>query len=111
MRTPPHPSGVQAKDGGFSAGGESGDDLCAGRLLRSRGCFFASLEVLRELAMTTDQSAHAAGDVGFGEVLLGAGEDAVGGAELDQLAEPEEAGKVGDAGGLLHVVGDDHDGV
>ncbi len=30
--------------------------------------------------------------------------------ELDQFAHEEEAGVIGQAGGLLHVVGDDHDG-
>src|SRR5665213_2122231 len=30
--------------------------------------------------------------------------------EFDQAAQQEEAGVVGDAGGLLHVVGNDHNG-
>ncbi len=37
-------------------------------------------------------------------------EDDVGAVELDQAAQQEEAGVVGDARGLLHVVGDDHHG-
>ena len=42
--------------------------------------------------------------------FLGRLEDLGGGAVLDELAEVHEAGEIGDAGGLLHVVGDDEDG-
>jgi hypothetical protein len=58
-------------------------------------------------------SAEAAGDVVLGLLLRsGSGaEDLSVSAELDQLAHEHERGVVGDAGGLLHVVGDDDDRV
>ena len=51
------------------------------------------------------------GDVVFGLVLGGVGEDLLCFVELDQLPQVEERGHVGDSGGLLHVVGDDDHGV
>jgi hypothetical protein len=59
---------------------------------------------------TEEGLAGAAGDVVFGAGLGGAGEDGGGLVVFDEFAEPEEAGVGGDAGGLLHVVGDDDDG-
>src|SRR5689334_17141631 len=62
-------------------------------------------------------SAEAAGDVGLGRLVVGVGEHLAGGVELHEVTglagglEVEEAGVVGDAGGLLHVVGDDDDRV
>src|ERR1700759_2334144 len=55
-------------------------------------------------------SAEAAGDVGLRPRVAGCGEELRRGAELDHLAGQEEGGEVADAGGLLHVVGDDGDG-
>src|SRR5258708_4776590 len=54
-------------------------------------------------------SAEPAGDVVLGASIARRGEDLVGLVELDQFAEIHERGLVGDAGGLLHVVGDDGD--
>ena len=56
------------------------------------------------LAVTT-------GDVVFCLLLGRVGEQRVGVAELDQLAHVHERGVVGNARRLLHVVGDDGDGV
>src|SRR3954454_25006052 len=50
------------------------------------------------------------GDVVLGALVVRGREDLLGRPDLDELAEPEEPGAVGDAGGLLHVVGDDDDG-
>ena len=63
------------------------------------------------------RSAEAAGDVVLGGLLLRGGKEFGGVGVLDQLAgltgpgEVEKRGAVGDPGGLLHVVGDDDDGV
>src|SRR3954463_6082393 len=56
-------------------------------------------------------SAETAGDVVLGPSIARRGEDPVGVVELDQFAEIHEGGLVGDARRLLHVVGDDGDGV
>src|ERR1700712_2716419 len=56
-------------------------------------------------------SAEAAGDVVLGASIARRGEDLVGFAELDQFSQIHEGRLVGDARGLLHVVGDDGDGV
>src|SRR5882757_4343304 len=56
-------------------------------------------------------SAEPAGDVILGASIARRGEDPVGVVELDQVAEIHEGGLVGDARGLLHVMGDDGDGV
>src|SRR4051812_15847852 len=48
-------------------------------------------------------------DVLLGPPVLGRGEDLVGQTELDELAVEQERREVGDARGLLHVVGDDDD--
>ncbi len=55
--------------------------------------------------------AEPAGNVVLGASIARRGEYLVGVVELDQLAEIHEGGLVGDARGLLHVVGDDGDGV
>src|ERR1051326_2306729 len=51
-----------------------------------------------------------AGDIVFGLFLRRAGEDSAGGVKFDQFAQVKKGGEIGDAGGLLHVVGDDDDG-
>src|SRR6266436_1834123 len=56
-------------------------------------------------------SAKSAGDVVLRASIARRGEDLAGLVELDQLAEIHEGGLVGDARGLLHVVGDDRDRV
>src|SRR6202162_3275025 len=56
-------------------------------------------------------SAEPAGDVVLGAAIARRGEDLVGFVEFDQLAEIHEGGLVGDARRLLHVMGDDSDGV
>ena len=56
-------------------------------------------------------SAEAARNVSFGVFVFGIGEDLGRVAELFQFAAQKEAGLLGDAGGLLHVVRDNHDGV
>src|SRR5574343_2046535 len=53
---------------------------------------------------------HAAGDVVFCALVLRLDEDLVGLAEFDQFAQVHVGRVVRDAGGLLHVVGDDQDG-
>src|SRR4051794_13467502 len=56
-------------------------------------------------------STEPAGDVVLGASIARRGENLVGFVELDQLAEIHEGGLVGDARRLLHVMGDDGDGV
>src|SRR5262245_13164554 len=51
------------------------------------------------------------GDVVLGTLVPGIGEERPGGSELDQLAQEEKARVIAHPGRLLHVVGDDHDGV
>src|SRR5580704_14675155 len=55
--------------------------------------------------------AEPAGDVVLGAPVTGRREDLVGLVELDQLAEIHEGGLVRDARRLLHIMGDDGDGV
>src|SRR5438552_3837455 len=55
--------------------------------------------------------AKPAGNVVLGPSIARRGKDPVGVVELDQFAQIHERGLVGDARGLLHVVGDDRDGV
>src|SRR6202453_4285095 len=56
-------------------------------------------------------STEPAGDVILRASIARRREDLVGVVEFDQLAEIHEGGLVGDARGLLHIVGDDRDGV
>src|SRR6188768_4057873 len=56
-------------------------------------------------------SAETARNVVFGALLFGPREDHVRAVVLDQLTQVEERREIGDARGLLHVVGDDHDRV
>src|SRR5256885_3299015 len=56
-------------------------------------------------------SAEPAGDVVLGTSIARRGEDFAGLVEFDQLAKIHEGGLVRDARGLLHVMGDDGDGV
>src|ERR1700733_5499542 len=55
--------------------------------------------------------AEPAGDVVLGASIARRREDLIGLVELDQLAEIHERGFVRDARGLLHIMGDDGDGV
>src|ERR1700759_1193030 len=55
------------------------------------------------------RSAELAGHVALGALVVGVGEDVLGRAALDELALEQEGGLVGDARGLLRVVGDDDD--
>src|SRR6185312_539636 len=57
------------------------------------------------------RSAETAGDVVLRALFARRGENLLGLVELDQFAEIHEGGLLGDAGGLLHVVSDDDDGV
>src|SRR5690606_39169384 len=56
-------------------------------------------------------SAETAGDIGFGELVLGVGEHLFSIVHLDQLAQVEIGGAPGNPRRLLHGVGDDGDGV
>src|SRR5580704_14183308 len=56
-------------------------------------------------------SAEPAGDVVLGASIARRGEDLVGVVEFDQLTKIHERGLVRDPRGLLHVMGDDGDGV
>src|ERR1700723_3719745 len=56
-------------------------------------------------------SAEPAGDVVLGASIARRGENLVGFVEFDQLPEIHEGGLVRDARGLLHIVGDDGDGI
>src|SRR5580698_11157013 len=56
-------------------------------------------------------STEPAGDVVLRAAIARRREDLVGGVEFDQFTEIHEGGLVGDPRGLLHVVGDDRDGV
>src|SRR6266404_613148 len=56
-------------------------------------------------------SAEAAGDVVLGASIARRREDLVGLVEFDQLTKIHKGSAVRDAGRLLHVVGDDYDGV
>src|SRR5229473_784137 len=56
-------------------------------------------------------SAESAGDVVLSASIARRGENLAGFVEFDQLTEIHEGGLVGDARGLLHVVGDDRDRV
>src|SRR5436190_1760401 len=55
--------------------------------------------------------AEPAGDIVLRTSIARRGEDLVGFVELDQLTKIHEGGLVGDARGLLHVMGNDRDGV
>src|SRR3990172_2919176 len=60
-------------------------------------------------AIVASPLAEPARDVVLGARIARLGEQRVGRRVLDELAQVEEGGHVGDARGLLHVVGDDHD--
>src|SRR6266849_7090291 len=55
-------------------------------------------------------SAEAAGDVGLRARITGCGKELRRGTELNELTGEQEGGEVADARGLLHVVGNGHDG-
>src|SRR5436305_359576 len=62
-------------------------------------------------AICAAPSAEPAGDVILGTAIGRGGKDPAGLAEFDQLAEIHEGGVIRHARGLLHVMGDDHDGI
>src|SRR5215216_3728513 len=76
---------------------------------------FACLSMICSKKPASTFSDHAlakpAGDVVLGASIARRGENLAGFAELDQLAQVHERGLVGDTRSLLHVVGDDRDGV
>src|SRR3954471_13912257 len=63
------------------------------------------------MSVQSPPSAEAAGDVILGAPVVRRGEHPAGGVELDQLTEIHKGGEIRDPRGLLHVVGDDHEGV
>ncbi len=65
----------------------------------------------RRIADGALDSAETAGDVVFGQLVLGIGENLIGFADFDQIAEMEISGALRHASGLLHGVSDDDDGV
>src|SRR5258707_15871356 len=65
----------------------------------------------RVATAASSTSPKSAGDIVFGLALARRGEDLLGGAGLDDLAEVEKRGEIRDARRLLHVVGDDDDRV
>ncbi len=66
---------------------------------------------LAKVVMSWNSSAEAAGDVGFGELVGWVGEDPVGLVHLDEPAQVEIGGALGDPRCLLHGVGHHDDGV
>src|SRR5574343_140104 len=62
------------------------------------------------LSFMSFSSAHAAGNVVLGALVLRLDEDFIGLAEFDQFAQIHVGGVIGDAGSLLHVVRHDQDG-
>src|SRR6056297_619700 len=85
--------------------------ICAWMVSRSRSkdetiCCWSDIGMILILA-----SADAPGDVAFGALILGVGENGPGVAVFDKVAEMEERGLLADAGGLLHRVRDDHNGI
>ena len=83
---------------------------CFGKVLGVRGLLSRSPRRVSRTSPTFLRLTEATGDVALGAFVVGIGEDVVGVAELDQLAEEEETGFMGDTGCLLHIVGDDDDG-
>src|SRR3970040_767924 len=76
------------------------------RSLRRSSSYFLSVCSALMISLLT----KSAGDVVFRLPFLGGREEFGGRAAFYQLAEGEKSGVVGHPGGLLHVVGDDHDG-
>src|SRR6202011_3190357 len=62
-------------------------------------------------SLAGDRSAESARDVVLGAPLTRRSKHLAGQVKLDELAEIHEGSEVGNPGGLLHVVGDDHDRV
>src|SRR2546428_2267907 len=77
--------------------------------IASRVCLSASSSSWKCRGMTPPILPEPPGDVIFGPRVARVGEDRAGHPELHQLPEKEEAGRLRDPGGLLHVVRDDHD--
>src|SRR5690554_2786919 len=59
----------------------------------------------------TGSSAETAGNVGFGQLVLGVGEHPLGIVDLDEFAQMKVGGALGHPRRLLHGVGNDGDGV
>src|SRR5689334_8463597 len=78
--------------------------------IASRVCLRASSSSWKCRAMAASALPEPTGDVVFRSLVAGGREHLLGDPELDELAEQEEAGPLGDPRGLLHVVGDDRDG-
>src|SRR2546425_2846001 len=72
-------------------------------------CLSASSSSWKCRGMTPPILPEPPGDVIFGPRVARVGEERAGHPELHQLPEKEEAGRLRDPGGLLHVVRDDHD--
>src|SRR5688572_9730157 len=77
--------------------------------LMSRSSFSNAVTMWLDMISNLSRSVEAAGDVIERAVVFGIGEHIRGRAGLDQVAEIHEGGHIGDARGLLHVVGHDHD--
>src|SRR5947209_9275917 len=75
--------------------------------MRSRRCFNSSMSLSKWRCMSAEPSR----DVIFGHLFFRVHENRIRLRVFDDAAEHEEGGAVADAGGLLHVVGDDDDGV
>src|SRR6202163_346212 len=73
-------------------------------------CSFITIAVVLA-APTQAASAEATGNVVLRAPVVWRGEYLAGGVELDHLAEIHEGGEIGNAGRLLHIMGDDRDRV
>src|SRR5438045_2688797 len=81
--------------------------------MRSRRSLMSSMSLSKWRCMVPSShgSAESPGDVILGHLFTRGHENRLRLAVLHELPEHEERRAVGDAGGLLHVVGDDHDRV
>src|SRR6266545_4356374 len=79
--------------------------------IASSVCFSASSSSWKCRVMGPSALAEPAGDVVLGLLLVGIGEQLASRTELHQFAQEHEARVVGHPGGLLHVVGDNDNGV
>src|SRR5712691_7062331 len=69
-----------------------------------------TIKILLPKQLLSPASAEAAGDVSLRARITGCGEELRRGAELYELTGEQEGREVADARGLLHVVGNGHDG-
>src|SRR5437899_191315 len=77
--------------------------------IASRVCLSASSSSWKCRATTPPILPEPPGDVILGPRVARVGEEGARRPDLHQLPEEEEAGRLRHPGGLLHVVGDDHD--